>query len=212
MSEPKPKTSSEARSKIGRLPFAQRQHFNRMVRDGYVGRELISWLADHGVHGVNPQNISAYKASRAFRDWLAEESDIERQRERTERMMRLADAVGGSASDKLKAILAGKLFSFAENLDDPAQLEDLVPAFTAVTQSERLQLQQRVVAQRDEKLSLEKARFSRLVCERLIDLHDRNQARDILDDRSLDRPEKIEALGKALFDDLWDAPAIAGGA
>ena len=205
MSEPKPKTSSEARSKIGRLPFAQRQHFNRMVRDGYVGRELISWLADHGVHGVNPQNISAYKASRSYRDWLAEESDIDRQRERTERMMRLADAIGGSASDKLKAILAGKLYAFAENLDDPAQLDDLVPAFTAVTQSERLQLQQRVVAQRDEKLALEKARFSRIVCERLIDLHERHQARDILDDRSLDRGAKIDALGKALFADLWEA-------
>lgn len=156
------KSPDESRSKIGRLAFADRMAFNRMVRDGYKGRVLIDWLAAHGVGGVNAENLRKYRHSPAYKAWLVEEGAVDRDREAAEQSMRLAEALGGSASDKLKAILAGKLYPLLSNIATPDEIGAIVPALRAVTDAEKLDLQRRTADQRDEALRLEREKFEEI--------------------------------------------------
>lgn len=153
------KNPHESRSKIGRLPFRDRMAFNRMVRDGFKGRALIDWLAERGVRAVNAENLRKYRQSRAYKAWLDEESRVDRDREAAEQSMRLAEALGGSASDKLKSILAGKLYPLLSGIGQPDEITALVPALRAVTDAEKLDLQRRNADQRDEALRLERDKF-----------------------------------------------------
>lgn len=153
------KSPDEARSKIGRLPFADRMAFNRMVRDGFKGRALIDWLAAHGVGGVNAENLRKYRHSPAYKAWLTEESRVDRDREAAEQSMRLADSLGGSASDKLKSILAGKLYPLLAGIGNPEEIAAIVPAVRAVTDAEKLDLQRRNADRLDDALRLERDKF-----------------------------------------------------
>lgn len=153
------KAQDEARSKIGRLSFPDRMAFNRMLRDGFKCSVLIKWLADRGVAGVNAENIRKYKNSRTYRAWLEEEAKIDRDREAAEQAMRLAEALGGTASDKLKSILAGKLYPLLSQIATPDEIDQLVPALRAIVDAEKLDLQRRTADQRDEQIRLEREKF-----------------------------------------------------
>lgn len=156
------KQKDESRSKIGRLQFSDRMAFNRLVREGYKGRVLIEWLAAHGVGGVNAENLRKYRHGPAYKAWLAEESTVDRDREAVEQSMRLADSLGGSASDKLKGILAGKLYPLLAGIGNPEEIAAIVPALRAVTDAEKLDLQRRTADQRDEALRLEREKFEEI--------------------------------------------------
>lgn len=156
------KLQDESRSKIGRLSFADRMVFNRMVREGYKGTVLIEWLAAHGVGGVNAENLRKYRHGPTYKSWLAEESAVDRDREAVEQSMRLADSLGGSASDKLKSILAGKLYPLLAGIGNPEEIAAIVPALRAVTDAEKLDLQRRTADQRDEALRLEREKFEEI--------------------------------------------------
>jgi len=194
------KPSDAARSKILRLPFADRMEFNRLVRDGFKGRALSAWLAEKGIPGVTAENLRKYRQSPAYRVWLSEESQVERDRSSTENAMRLAEALGGSASDKLKAILAGTLFRVMPN----AGTEDttrLVSALRAVTEAERLELQRRAADQRDEALALERQKFQSDTCELFLRWYRDARAADIANSKATNA-EKIVALRKEFFRDV----------
>ena len=185
-----------------RLPFTERMQFNRMVRSGFKGRALIEWLAEHGVPGVNGPNLYKYKRSPDFRAWLDEEKQVDVDREGSERAMRLAAAIGGSASEKLKSILAGSLFKLMPNAgaEDTAKL---VAAVRAVTEAERLELQRRQVGQRDEVIALENRKFNRRSVELFVEWDADKKAREILDSPDGSADEKTELLGKHIFGEDW---------
>lgn len=153
------KAASESRSKIGRLPFARRMEFNRKLRDGFQNAVLTAWLAERGVPGVNAENIRKYKIGRAYKQWLAEEEAIRREADAVEQSMRLAEALGGTASDKLKSVLAGKLYPLLTGISQPDEIKALIPALRAVTDAEKLELLRRSADQRDDILQLDREKF-----------------------------------------------------
>lgn len=157
MSEVKP--PDQARGKIMRLPFAERMAFNRMVRDGFTARALISWLASHGLPGVNAENIRKYRQTIHYKEWLADEARVESEKLVAEQAMRLAEAIGGSASEKVKSILASKIFQVMPAMSDPDNIGKLISAVRSITEAERLELQRRQADQRDSALMLEREKF-----------------------------------------------------
>jgi hypothetical protein len=205
MSETSTKPAEASRSKILRLAFADRMLLNRMIRDGFTATTLIHWLRLHGVPDVNPQNLSKYKVSREYRNWLADESQIDRDRENTEQAMRLAEAMGGTATDKLKSILAGRLFTIMPG----AATEDvakLVEAVNAVTKAERLELQRRQVSQRDEVIALDREKFETDLCEKFLEWFKDAKAREIAESPA-SKAEQIAALRAAYFKDVDEMEA-----
>jgi len=203
MSEIETKSDDQARGKILRLPFDARMQFNRMVRDGFKGPVLTDWLTAHGVPDVNAQNLTDYRKSRHYQDWLAEEAEIERDRAGIENAMRLAESMGGSASEQLTRVLAGKLFTFSREVGDPTELKALVGAFSAITDAERLQLQRRQTDQKDEALDLARKKFQRETCELFVRYVADKQAVQIAADSTLGNDAKIELLGQMLFKENW---------
>jgi len=203
MSATATKSPDQARGKIMRLPFKTRMAFNRAVRDGYTGRELIAWLKQHNLPGVNAQNISKYKRSASYRNWLEEEKDIERDRHDTEQAMRLADALGGSASDKLKSIFAGTLFKLSRGLSDPDELAPLIRAFNAVTRAEAVNVQRQRAGQLERMVDLREIEVQRRTCELFITWIKDRFAREIAEG-AMDNAAKIEALRKHYFADVDD--------
>jgi len=197
------KQPDQTRSKIGRLSFEDRMAFNRMVRDGYKSSVLIKWLSDHSVPEVNAQNISKYRKSAHYRRWLDEQKDLEREREDTESAMRLAEALGGSASEKIKSILAGKLYLFGRGIEEPSDLKHFVSAFNSVTNAEDLQLRRRLADQKDEQIDLAKKRFRRDTCEMFLKWRADQRASEIADDPGLGSDEKTDMLGKLMFPEDW---------
>jgi len=182
--------------------------FNRQVRDGYTGPELIAWLSKHKLSGVNAQNISDYKRSSAYLSWMEEESLIERDRDDTERAMRLADALGGSASDKLKSIFAGTLFKLGRGITDPEELKPLVGAFNSVTRAEALKLNQRRADQNERLIDLKEIQVQRRTCELFLAWIQDRFAREVADS-AMDNAAKIEALREHYFADV-DAMVDSG--
>lgn len=197
-----PKAHDKARSKILRLAFEDRMAFNRLVRDRYKAAHLIRWLSEHGVPGVNAQNISKYRKSSHYAKWLQEERDLQREREATEQAMRLAEALGGSASEKIKSILAGKLYLFGRNLQDPDELKQFVAAFNSVTNAEHLQLQRRQADQRERQIEIREKEFERKTCELFLAWVKDRIAVDIANNTGMDNAAKIEALREHYFADV----------
>jgi len=195
------KPPDQARSKILRLAFADRMQFNRLARDNYTGSALIAWLAAHGVPDVNPENLRKYKLSREYRAWLDEEANVQADCDRAEKAMRLAEALGGSASEKLKSILAGKLYGLLDEIGDPEKAQSLVAAVRAVTDAERLDLQRQQLAQRDQALAMQREKMEVQSCELFLKWMQDKRALAIADGKT-SNAEKIAALRREFFKDV----------
>lgn len=197
------KPADQARSKILRLPFAARQQFNRMLRDGWKRSALAAWLAEHGVAGVNPENIRKYSNSAEYQRWVREERDLEVEGQKTEWAMRLAESLGGSSiSEKLKAVVAGKVYAIMDGIHDPDELRKTVGAVNTVIAAERLELDKRTAGQRDTALALEEKKFRLRFVEGFLQYFADQRAREIAGGES-SNSEKIQRLGQLMFGDDW---------
>jgi hypothetical protein len=188
------KNKGESRSKIGRLAFRDRMAFNRMVRDGYTSTVLIDYLAQHGVQNVNPTNITDYRKSPAYTKWLNEQKQIERDRVATEQAMRLADSLGGSASEKIKSILASKLFSIMPGVNEPEEIASLISAIRTVTDAERLELRKRMADQKDEQLALEREKFRWQLAENMLKFAKDIRIQEIAGQTDATQEDKIRSI------------------
>jgi hypothetical protein len=206
MSETQTKSPGEARSKILRLSFADRMAFNRMVRDKYAGPKLIVWLADHGVPGVSAENLRLYRHSPAYKAWLEEEQSVDRDREAVEQAMRLASAVGGSASDRLKSILAGKMYRLLQGVTSPEDSKSIVECFRAITESERLDIQRQQVAQRDQLIAIQREKHEVDTCEKFLAWYSDEKAKQIAESAA-SNSDKIVALRQTYFKDIDELAA-----
>lgn len=83
-------TLAQARhhGKISRLPKVIRDQINLMIQDGLPYSDIIEKLGAHG-KGLNLMNLSRWKAG-GYKDWLVEQSFIERMRARRETPRELA--------------------------------------------------------------------------------------------------------------------------
>lgn len=192
MSEVKPVDHS--RSKIGRLMFNDRMQFNRLVRDGYTGRVLSDWLSKHGVPDVSAENIRKYKHAREYREWLSQEDRVNADREKAEQTMRLAEAIGGSASAKVQAILASKIYAILPDLNTVEDLKGIVSSVQSVVDAERVELTHRQVTQRDSLIALEKDKFRWKLAERLIVLAKDEHVKAIAGKADATQEQKITEL------------------
>lgn len=201
MSETQTKSADQARSKILRLSFHDRMAFNRLVRDGYKGPELIKWLASHDIPAVNAENLRMYRHSPAYKAWLQEEKEVDRDREGAEQAMRLAEAVGGSASSKLKTILAGKMYRLMQGSVSPEDSRSIVECMRAITEAERLEVTRQQVLQRDQLIALQRDKHEVDTCEKFMKWFADEEARRIVTSTA-SNGEKIDALRKVFFRDV----------
>src|SRR6266571_1347692 len=91
----KPRMNRRRTGKIASQPKALRDQVNVMLRDGVKGAAIASFLAEHGVPGVNSENISHwYKGSgepedgSGYQDWLRDQERLDQMRERREFALR----------------------------------------------------------------------------------------------------------------------------
>ena len=197
-----PKPPEHARSKILRLPFADRMAFNAMVRDGYAGKALIQWLSEHGVPGVSPANLTKYKHSPAYRAWMSEETLVSRDQQKAENAMQLAAAIGGSCSDRLKGILAGSLYKSMPDASSD-DLKPMVNALRAITDAERLEIERRADERKDRALAMQEAKFRRDSCELFEKWYSDKHVADIMSNPSISGEQRTELLGRQLFGEDW---------
>jgi hypothetical protein len=190
-----PKPAEEARSKILRLSFADRMIFNAMVRERYTGKTLIQWLTNHGVPGVTPPNLTRYKRSPAYRAWLSEETLVARDQQKAENAMRLAVAIGGSCSDRLKGILAGSLYKSMPDAD-PDNMKPMVNALRAITDAERLEIERRADQRKE-------AQFRRDSLELFKQWYADAHVAEIMANQSLSSEARTQLLGRQLFGEDW---------
>jgi hypothetical protein len=176
--------------------------FNAMVRDGYAGKALIQWLADHGVPGVSHPNLTRYKRSPAYRAWLSEETLVSRDQQKAESAMQLATAIGGSCSDRLKGILAGSLY---KSMPDAAadDLKPMVNALRAITDAERLEIERRADERKDRALAMQEAKFHRDSLELFKKWYADAHVAEIMANQSLSSEERTQLLGRQLFGEDW---------
>lgn len=208
MSDAKPRPSDESRSKIGRLQFRERMEFHRMLRDKVRGPKLAEWLAAHGVEGVNAANLSDYRKSKSYREWLKGEEQIQRERDAAENSMRLVNAMAGHASENIKAILAGRAFPMMQALADPNDIDPFVHLLDSVTAAERVEVARALAEERKKMGALAREKFETEIGGRLLTMLQDKAAMEIANS-SAPQSEKIAALRKQYFADV-DALEASG--
>lgn len=122
-----------ARGKIGRLPADVRAEVCRMIRDNRPAADVIAYLAEQGVEGVRPQNVSSWK-THGFQEWARRQERLETMAARREFARELvaearSEGDGGLelASDAASAMAVDAIQTVLEEFD-PVHLSELCAA------------------------------------------------------------------------------------
>ncbi len=112
-----------ARGKIGRLPQEMRERLNLLIRDNKTAEEILAFLAENGIEGVTPQNISTWKRF-GYEKWERNQVRIEQmaaRRQMARDMIEAAKADGDAslsiASDAASALAVDALTEVLEDFD-----------------------------------------------------------------------------------------------
>ena len=209
-------TTRAYRSKIGRLPFALRTELNERIRDGATGTAVLTWLnstpemtavrADTGCEDLNPQNLTDWRNS-GYKDWLDNQDATERLRNLTELSQSMVHQTGGDPAAVGARILTGKLLDALETADPELQGE-LVKAFCSLrageTDSQRTQLAREKNDLARESLALNRQKFQRTTCQLFLQWYEDEQAKNVVEDKTINNDAKTEALGRLMFGQLWE--------
>lgn len=210
--------------KIARLPLALRDELCERIRDGEPGSVILPWINAQGKAravldkhfdgaDISDENLSQWRAG-GYADWLADQQHTERVRRISELSARLAQAAGGHLSQGLLAQAAGVIHEAIEGLagsqaeEGSPDLTKLVSALGTIRGLEletvKTNIRKEELAQKGKALALEQKKFQRTTCELFLKWFDDQIAKDIA---AKDGPAdgKLEALGKHLFGDAWDA-------
>lgn len=205
------------RSKIGRLPHKIRTELNERIRDGATGTAILSWLnglpdmtsvrAETGCEDVNAQNLTDWRTS-GYADWLNEQDKTERIRSLASLSESIVLQAGGDPAAVGSRVLMGKMLETLENADLCTQGE-LAKAFSMLrageADSQRIALAKEKNEISRQALALDRAKFQRTTCELFLKWYEDEQAKSVVEDKSLNNDAKTEALGRLMFRDLWDS-------
>lgn len=218
--------------KIERLPWELREQVCRKLRDGVPTKKVCAWLNSlpevlsimdefFGEQPINDQNITNFRQG-GYQRWLTRQGKIERTRELANYSIEVARASGGQLADGAAQLIAGNILEVLEQLDgirnrtNGADGTDVLATAEAIDglalsvsrlrkgdqNAEALRQRERQLAQADENLKLEKQKFQRTTCELFLKWRDDRRATEIADGPGTS-DDKVNALGQAMFGDLW---------
>lgn len=211
--------------KIAQLPGGVRDELNRRLLNGQLSPLILPWLnelpevksvIDERFKGepVNAQNISDWRKG-GFRDWMRSNERIEQTKSMSELATYLARANGGKMSDGALSIVGGHILSVLEQTGGvmaPESLGELVKAVVSIKSAEiaqqRADQDKEKIAQTDKQFALEKEKFERLVCGKLLDAAMLAKAQEIASGTGTNE-EKIAKLRQTYFSDV-DALEASG--
>lgn len=204
------------RSKIGRLPYTTRHELCERMRDGATGSACLRWLNKHpdmlrvikdtGCAPVNAQNLSDWRA-RGYLDWLNDQKETERLRRYADLAGTIVSATGGDPAAVGSRLLTAKILEAirVSNGEDSGELATAIAALRRVDiAARRTDLAADRIEQDKQRLALERQKFQRQTCELFLRWESDRRAQDICADRSQDRHAQIDALGRLMFEDLWE--------
>lgn len=184
-------------------------------------------LVDEDFEGlrINDANLSDWRNG-GYQDWLKQRERVERTKELAAYAAEQSKANGSSIADGAAAIAAGKLLELLEVFDEavedgglkvedgegkkPAaeQIATIAYALSALRTTEqndvKLRLQGKALKQKDRVIELDEQKFRRSTAEIALKVLADDRAKAI-EGGAGTNTEKIEAMGKHLFGDLWQA-------
>lgn len=195
-------TNNPSTGKIGRLPFDIRQVINFMMRDGATVGEMNAFLVSKGVDKApfNPTNFTNWRQG-GHKKWLKEQARYDNIRERSEAIRRELEAGGFDTLNASALEIAEKL---TDADIDPAKAALAISALkTAVNGSERVKIADQRTRLAEQALNLQKQKFHRETCELFIKWVEDKRATDIIAAPGVAASDKIEMLGKLMFQEDW---------
>jgi hypothetical protein len=181
--------------KIARLSFARREQLNQRLLDNQPGKTILDWLnalpellalcEESSQEPVSMANLSNWRAG-GYTDWLRRRERVQQTRSLCKWSAQFSSLGGRKVTDGISVLMAEQLFEVMEGLTRAKQeineLEDetersskslsVSKAIAEVARAlatirsgdhERARL-----AQKDELIAMERERFQRLVCVRLL--------------------------------------------
>lgn len=222
--EPQDEKSASARApvgKIARLPDAIRHQLNHRLLNGQSGAEILAWLnhlpkvkkilaAQFSGAAINHPNLSHWR-KHGYRRWLDERQRIAEIRGLGLYSKGLVEAGRGNIPRGAATIASGKILRFLDTVTDenadPDHLVKISSALTPLLKAEqnslRIGIARQRVRQRDAQLLLMRDKHQRDIAAIALRVLGDARARAIEESDST-YAEKIELIGRYLFDDLWD--------
>jgi hypothetical protein len=207
--------------KIARLPSAVRAALNARILEGQHAGKILPWINGlpevHTIleelfagEPVTDQNLSNWRLG-GYAEWQQRRERIDETRELAKFAADLARSKGGTLSDAGAAILAGKLLGTIEGLasavDDPEKLSLIAGALATLRAgdhtAEKIRQMQVKLGQAAEMIALERHKFQRQTCGLFLKWAEEQRATEILAGPGTNA-EKIERLGKLMFDEDWE--------
>jgi hypothetical protein len=202
--------SHAAKGKVAHLPGDIREELNQRIYDGQTGPQLVKWLktlkCDGDPAAINEANLSEWK-KRKYQEWLQDQKQMDRIKQRAELSMRMAKASGGSLPMSMVTRLAGQIDEQIDHLADD-DLKRVTPLLNVILNGEALRLEAIKVQQKGEAIDLLKAKFQRDSCKLFLKWFDDEQARKIASGSGT-KELKLERLVEAMW---GKRPAASTGA
>ena len=212
--------------KIARLPVRIREELNQRLLDGQAGNKILPWLnslpevkrilgEDFEGLAVNDANLSDWRRG-GHEDWLKQRARIDRTRELARYAAEQSRAGGASIAEGAAAIASGQILELLEVVDEAAEAAGAKLSADALVKVAGALSSLRSVEQNDVKLSILKKQLKQK--DRMIDLDEQRFRQEkaevalkvLKDERARQieagtgtNAEKIEAMGKHLFGELW---------
>ena len=212
--------------KIARLPVKIRDEVNRRLLDGETGGKILPWLnslpevkrilgEDFEGLAVNDNNLSDWRKG-GFEDWLKQRERIARTRELARYAAEQTQAGGQSIAEGAAAIASGQLLELLEAVDEATEatgqklsadaLVKICSALSSLRFTEqndlKLALKKKEIKQRDRVIELDEQKFLQATATIAVKVLGDARAKAI-EAGAGTNAEKIEAMGKHLFGELW---------
>lgn len=190
-----------------KLAPADIEALDRFVLDArHTIADTQKFCAEQGWPSRSPGAWSAYKRR-------AESREVERSIQTGKALSDQIKSLKAGKSDEMLKALLDLLGSIALRLAangaaDPTQLKTAQRLTQLVLDSEGMKgkaaLEKEKLKHKERELSVMEQKFMRETTALYIEWRKNDLANQIADDTSLTQPQKIEALGKAMFGDLWE--------
>jgi hypothetical protein len=191
--------------KVARLPAEIREQINRRLYDGQTGKQIIKWLSTQKCDGnpgdITDSNMTQWRKG-GYQEWLKDETQVERTRQRAELAMRLAKAAGGNVAQSIIARMAGDIDEKLDSLSDEDVLK-LKPILDTMNEAEKMRLKKIEVEQKGEALDILRQKFQRDTAKLFLKWYTSQKAKDIADQPESGSDEKVERLGRLMFGEDW---------
>ncbi len=211
--------------KFSRLPHALRESVNLRIRDGESAGVILAWLNTEkeairiwdmyfGGEAATPQNLSTWRAG-GYAEWCGRKERTENLKTLSSFAMDLAKS-GRNLADGAASILGGQILEALEQSanfavtggseeaeSNPADgLAKMAAAVASLQKgshaNEKLKLDKRKVAQKDESLKLDREKFERQTVAKFMEFARKPEIQELLGSRE-SKTVQMDKLHEMLF-------------